>query len=130
MSGLMSDQKKMEGRNYHFLFIYGNWTKLDVLDDMSAVFSDRYVLTVWTQNINLSETQKISITFSLQGETKQQKPSFKVHSVLTKIQYSFWNNYNTNTHVPYLKVPISYVIVTATFLPILIQYSLYTRYLL
>ena len=85
----MSDQKKMEGRNYFFLFKYGNWTKLDVLDDMSAVFSDRYVLAVWTQNINLSETQKISITFSLEGETQQQKPSFKVHSVLTKIrQYS------------------------------------------
>ena len=82
----MSDQKKMEGRNY---FFYGNWTKLDVLHDMSAVFFDRYVLAVWTQNINLSETQKISITFSLQGEIQQQKPSFKVHSVLTKIQYSF-----------------------------------------
>ena len=28
----------MEGKNY---FFYGNWTKLDVLDDMSAVFSEQ-----------------------------------------------------------------------------------------
>ena len=41
MSGLMSDQKKMEGRNHYFWFIYGNWTKLDVLHDMSAFFSEQ-----------------------------------------------------------------------------------------
>ena len=28
----------MEGKNY---FFYGNWTKLDVLDDMSAFFSEQ-----------------------------------------------------------------------------------------